>query len=97
MVTAAVSIPVSVGENTTVMVQWSPGAKVFGLLGQLSFSKKSRLLVPVTMMLVMLKGWSLMLVRMIVCGVLGMLRPWGPKSRLVGKTSGVNSNTVPLP
>ena len=67
-VTSACNVPVSIGANTTVIVQWSPGARVLGLMGQLFHWSKSLPLAPVMTILVMSKGTVPVFVNVTFCG-----------------------------
>src|SRR5271167_1070222 len=75
MLTSAFRVPEAVGEKTTVIKQWPPGANVFGFIGQLLLSEKSPLSDPVMAMLEISNGAPPLFVRVTVCGVLSISRP----------------------
>jgi len=97
MLTEAVRLPLADGVNVTLIGQLPSAATE---LPQVLLSEKSLAFVPVTVMLVMLKGALPVLLRVTVCAPLVVPTGWLPKPRLVGErltTGAVAAVDVPVP
>ena len=71
--TLAVSVPsvlLACGVNVTLIVQFAFAASVFGLTGQVFVCAKSPAFVPVSAILLIVRGVVLVLVRVTVCAEL---------------------------
>jgi hypothetical protein len=103
MVKVPVRIPVAVGVNVTLIVQFAPAASgvAGGVMGQavapVLVSAKSPALVPVTVMLLIVRGPVPVFVSVTVCAALGVFSNWLVKVRVVGASPTAGVGFAPIP
>jgi hypothetical protein len=95
MATLALSLPVVEGVKVTVMVQLALAARVPAPTGQVLVWAKSLALVPVSPMLLMVRGAVPLLVSVTLFPALVVPMSWVPNARLVGLR--VTAGAVPVP
>jgi len=93
-VTAAVRIPVAVGVNVTLIVQFPLFAATE--LPQLFVCAKSPLFAPVTPMLVILRAALPVLVSVTVCAALAVFNVWLANAKLDDDNPTIGAAPVPL-